>query len=292
MSILIDASARVVILGITGRFGTFSARDLPRSGTRLVAGVSPTRAGEAVEGVPVFATVEEAVWEAGANVALVYVPAPIGLDAVLDAIDAGCRVIVYPADGLPVADAMEMRAAARASGAVVVGPNSPGLISPGKAKLGFMPDHCYKPGPVGLISRSGSLSYEAAYRLTQAGLGQTSCVGIGGDPVKGITAAETLRLFHADPETRIIVYLGEIGGDDEYAVAEYARSPGAKPVAALLVGRTAPPGRKMGHAAAMIGSVADTWGAKVAALEAAGVAVAHGPDRLADAARDALARAA
>ncbi len=292
MSILIDASARVVIMGITGRFGTFSARDLRRSGTRLVAGVSPTRAGEAVEGVPVFATVAEAVREAGADAALVYVPAPIGLDAVLDAIDAGCRIIAYPADGLPVADAMEMRAAARTSGAVVVGPNSPGLISPGKAKLGFMPDHCYRPGPVGLISRSGSLSYEAAYRLTQAGLGQTTCVGIGGDPVKGITAAETLRLFHADPETRVIVYLGEIGGDDEYAVAEYARSSGAKPVAALLVGRTAPPGRKMGHAAAMIGSAADTWGAKVAALEAAGVAVARSLDRLAGAARDTLARAA
>lgn len=291
MCILIDDSTRVVILGITGRFGTFSAHDLPRAGTQLVAGVSPTRPGGAVDGVPVFATVEQAVRETGANAALVYVPAATGLDAVLEAIDAGCRVIACPADGLPVADAMEMRVAANDRGAVVVGPNSPGLISPGKAKLGFMPNDCYAPGSIGLISRSGSLSYEAAYRLTQAGLGQTTCVGIGGDPVKGITAAETLRLFHADVETRAIVYLGEIGGTDEYDVAAYARSPGAKPVAALLVGRTAPPGRKMGHAAAMIGSAADGWDAKVRALEAAGIAVARSPDRLADAARAALARA-
>ena len=160
MSILLDASARVVILGITGRFGSFSARDLQQSGTHLIAGVSPARADASVEGVPVFATVEEAVRRTGANAALVYVPAAIGLDAVLDAIDAGCRLVAYPADGLPVADAMEMRAAALANSAVMIGPNSPGLISPGKAKLGFMPSHCYRPGPIGLISRSGSLSYE------------------------------------------------------------------------------------------------------------------------------------
>ena len=227
-----------------------------------------------------------------ANAALVYVPAAIGLDAVLDAIDAGCRLVAYPADGLPVADAMEMRAAALANGATMIGPNSPGLISPGKAKLGFMPSHCYRPGPIGLISRSGSLSYETAYRLSEAGLGQTTCVGIGGDPVKGITAAEALRMFDNDQETRAIVYLGEIGGSDEYAVAEYARGTGAKPVAALLVGRTAPPGRKMGHAAAMIGSAADTWEAKVAALEAAGIVIARRLDRVVAAAQDALGRAA
>jgi succinyl-CoA synthetase alpha subunit len=291
MSILLDETARVVILGITGRFGTFSARDLPRSGTLVVAGVSPTRAGEPVSGVPVFATAQEAVRETGANAALVYVPAPLGLDAVLDAIDAGCRLLVYPADGVPVADAMEMRAAARAGGAVVVGPNSPGLISPGKAKLGFMPSDCYRPGPIGLISRSGSLSYEAAWRLSRAGLGQTTALGIGGDPVKGVNAAEALELFDADPETRAIVYLGEIGGNDEYAVAEYAKRPGAKPVVALLVGRTAPPGRKMGHASALIGAASDTWEAKVAALEAAGVAVPRSVGALAAAAERALAAA-
>ncbi len=289
MSILLDERARVVILGITGRFGSFSARDLPRSGTRLVAGVSPTRAGEAIGDVPVFATAHEAVREREANAALVYVPAPIGLDAVLDAIDAGCRLLVYPADGVPVADALEMRSAARAKGAVLVGPNSPGLISPGKAKLGFMPSDCYRPGPIGLISKSGSLSYEAAWRLSQKGLGQTTALGIGGDPVKGVTAAEALALFDGDPETRAIVYLGEIGGNDEYAVAQYAKTPGAKPVAALIVGRTAPAGRKMGHASALIAAASDTWEAKVAALEAAGVRVARSVEALAAAAEGALA---
>lgn len=291
MSILVDASSRVVIVGIGGRFGTFSARDLPQSGTSLVAGVSQNRAGQRIEGVPVFATVEEAVRESGANAALVYVPAAQGLDAVLETIAAGCQVIAYPADGVPVADAIEMRAAARAQGAVLVGPNSPGLISPGKAKLGFMPSFCYRPGKIGLISRSGSLSYEAAYRLSEAGLGQTTALGIGGDPVKGVNAAEALEFFDADAETRAIVYLGEIGGGEEYAVARYAREPGAKPVAAVIVGRTAPPGRKMGHASALIGGALDGWEAKVSALAAAGVLLARGPDRLAKAAREALARA-
>jgi succinyl-CoA synthetase alpha subunit len=178
-----------------------------------------------------------------------------------------------------------MRAVARANGARLVGPNSPGLISPGKAKLGFMPSFCYRPGALGMISRSGSLSYEAAHRLSQAGLGQTTCIGIGGDPVKGTNAREAVALLHDDPETQAIVYLGEIGGSEEYALADYARQRDAKPVAALLVGRTAPPGKKMGHAAAMIGSYADTWIAKVEALEKAGIRVARGLDQLAGVAR-------
>ena len=288
MSVLLDRTTRVVILGITGRFGTFSARDLRESGTQVVAGVAPGRGGRAVEGIPVFENVAQAARECGANAALIYVPAPAALDAVIEAIEAGCKLVAYPGDGLPVGDAMEMRAAARANAAHLIGPNSPGLISPGKAKLGFMPSVCYRPGELGMISRSGSLSYEAAHRLSQAGLGQTTCIGIGGDPVKGVNAAEAVALLHTDPETEAIVYLGEIGGSDEYAVADYAGQSGAKPVAALLVGRIAPAGKKMGHAAAMIGSYADTWASKVAALEKAGVLVARGLDQLPDVARRSL----
>jgi succinyl-CoA synthetase alpha subunit len=291
MSILLGAGARVVIFGITGRFGSFSIRDLRESGTAVVAGVVPGRGGQSVEGVPVFDSAEAAVRETGADCALVYVPAPLALDAVLEAVEAGCRLVAYPGDGLPVQDAMEMRAAARARGAWLVGPNSPGLVSPGKAKLGFAPSFCFRPGPVGVISRSGSLSYEASYRLSQAGIGQTTVIGIGGDPVKGVTAAEAVAMFHDDPETASVVYLGEIGGTDEYAVAEYARRPDAKPVTALLVGRTAPPGKKMGHAAALVGGYADTWEAKVTALSAAGVTVARGLDQLPAAAAQSLARA-
>jgi succinyl-CoA synthetase alpha subunit len=288
MSILLDAKARVAIVGITGNFGKLAARDLPAAGTNVVAGVSAGRGGIEVEGVPVYSTAEDAVTYAGADTALVYVPAPLALDAVLEALDAGCTLIAYPGDGLPVADAIQMRAAAQRAGARIVGPNSPGLISPGKAKLGFMPTGVYAPGPIGLMSRSGSLSYECAYRLTAAGLGQTTALGLGGDPVKGTKASEALALFHDDPETEALVYLGEIGGGEEAAVAEYASRSGAKPVAALLVGRTAPPGRQMGHAAALIGSHADTWAAKVESLEAAGVTVARSLTELVTAARSAL----
>lgn len=275
MSILLDATTRVAIVGINGKFGRFSATDLPAYGTRLVAGVSSGRRGES-EGIPVVPGLREAVVEHGAEAALVYVPAPAALDAVIEAFEAGCRLVAYPGDGLPVADAIEMRAAASANGGRLVGPNSPGLISPGKAKVGFMPSFCFRPGPLGVISRSGSLSYEATHRLSEAGHGQSTVIGIGGDPVKGTTAAEALALFHDDPETAAVVYLGEIGGSDEYDVAAYARQLGAKPVAALITGRTAPAGKKMGHAAALIGSHLDTWDAKVAALDAAGVAVARG----------------
>jgi succinyl-CoA synthetase alpha subunit len=290
MSILLDAAARVVIVGITGKFGTFSVKDLAQSNTAVVAGVALGRAGQVIDHVPVFSSVAAAVNETGANAALIYVPASAALDAVLETVEAGCPLIAYPGDGLPVFDAMEMRAAALREGAHLVGPNSPGIISPGQAKLGFMPSFCYAPGPIGVISRSGSLSYEVCFRLTSAGLGQTSVIGIGGDPVRGVNAAEAIDLFHDDPETRAIVYLGEIGGSEEYALADYARRSDAKPAAALLVGRTAPVGKKMGHAAAMIGSYAESWAAKVEALDRAGVIIARNLDGLAAAAESALAR--
>lgn len=276
MSILLDQTNRVLIQGITGHMGRFAAGDLGKYGTQIVAGVSPGRAGTAVEGVPVFNDVKNACRETGADASIVFVPPAAVLGAVVEAVEAGCRLIVATADELPVQDAIEIRAAARANGAAFVGPNTPGIISPGKAKLGFMPSFCYCRGGIGVISRSGSLSYECCKRLTLAGLGQSTVIGIGGDPVKGTTAAEALALFHDDPETAAVLYLGEIGGAEEDAVAEYAGRGDAKPVAALIVGRTAPPGKRMGHAGALIGSIADGYQAKVSLLRDAGVHVASG----------------
>lgn len=289
MSILIDETTRVVIQGITGNVGKFSSADLRAYGTNVVAGVAPAGEAEA-DGPPLYRSVKEACSETGATASIVYLPAITALDHVLEAFDAGLRLVVYPGDGLPVADAIEMRAAARANGGIFIGPNTPGVISPGKAKLGFMPSFCYARGRLGVISRSGSLSYEACHRLTTAGIGQSTVVGIGGDPVKGLSARETLALLHADPDTDAILYLGEIGGADEYDVADYARSVGAKPVAAVIVGKSAPTGKKMGHAAALIGSHADTHPAKVAALSAAGVQAAGSLSGMVKATQDALAR--
>lgn len=276
MSILLDQKNRVVVQGITGAMGTFFVTDSRCYGTNIVAGVSPGRGGGNVEGVPVFESVATAVLETGADTAMVFVPPAAVRGAAIEAIEAGCKLVVATADELPVRDAIEIRAAARANSARFVGPNTPGLISPGKAKMGFMPSFCYTQGQVGVISRSGSLSYEACKRLTLSGIGQTTVIGIGGDPVKGMTALEVLELFHTDSETKAVMYLGEIGGTEEMAVAEYAKRPGAKPVAALVVGSTAPPGKKMGHAAALVGSKADSHEAKNRMLAQAGVHVARG----------------
>ena len=276
MSILLDRSNRVLVQGITGHMGTFFVEDARKYGTQIVAGVSPGREGARVGDVPVFGSVRAAREATAADTAIVFVPPAAVLGATLEAIESGCRLVVATADELPVQDAIEIRAAARAHGAAFVGPNTPGLISPGKAKLGFMPSFCYSPGSIGIISRSGSLSYECCKRLTLAGIGQSTVVGIGGDPVKGTTAAEALELFQQDPETSAVLYLGEIGGSEETFVAEYAARRGAKPVAALIVGCTAPPGKKMGHAAALIESKADGHAAKVAMLRTAGVHVASG----------------
>jgi succinyl-CoA synthetase alpha subunit len=291
MSILLDKSNRVLIQGVTGQMGQFFVEDARKYGTNMVAGVSPGRAGTTVGDVPVFASVATACKETGADTAMVFVPPSAVLGAAIEAIEAGCRLVVATADEMPVLDAIEVRAAARANGAVFVGPNTPGLISPGKAKMGFMPSFCYTQGSVGVISRSGSLSYEGSKRITLAGIGQTTVVGIGGDPVKGTTAAEALALFHRDPDTKAILYLGEIGGSEETFVAEYAASSGAKPVAALIVGKTAPPGKKMGHAAALIGSKAEGHAAKQKMLRDAGVFVADGLGQVVEAMRAAMARA-
>jgi succinyl-CoA synthetase alpha subunit len=270
--------------------GQFFVEDARRYGTNMVAGVSPGRAGTKVGDVPVFASVATACKETGADTAMVFVPPSAVLGAAIEAIESGCRLVVATADEMPVLDAIEVRAAARANGAVFVGPNTPGLISPGKAKMGFMPSFCYTQGNVGVISRSGSLSYEGCKRITLAGIGQSTVVGIGGDPVKGTTAAEALERFQHDPDTKAVLYLGEIGGSEETFVAEYAARKDAKPVAALIVGKTAPPGKKMGHAAALIGSKAEGHAAKQEMLRDAGVFVADGLGDLVQSMRQALAR--
>jgi succinyl-CoA synthetase alpha subunit len=292
MSIFLDSSSRIVIQGVTGKLGRFALADLRAYGTQVVAGVAPRRPEGSFEGLPIFPDAIAACRETGANTALVYVPAEMADDATVEAFEAGCRLVVYPGDGLPVNDAIDMCAAAKSHGAVLVGPNTPGIISPGRAKAGFMPSFCFRPGPLGVISRSGSLSYEVCNRLTQAGLGQSTVIGIGGDPVKGVTVAHAVEQFTADPETSAIVYLGEIGGLDEYALAAYAGRSHAKSIAALVVGETAPPGRKMGHAAALISGHKDTHAAKTEALRNAGVFVARDVTDIVPQARRALAATA
>jgi succinyl-CoA synthetase alpha subunit len=292
MSILLDQSNRVLVMGITGNYGKFFVTDSGGYGTTVVAGVSPGRGGTDVDGIPVFEGARAACQATQADTAMVFVPPPLVRAAAIEAIEAGCRLVVATADEMPVRDTIEIRAAAKANGARLVGPNSPGIISPGKAKMGFMPSFCFMPGPMGVISRSGSLSYESSKRLTQAHIGQTTVIGIGGDPIKGTTAAEAMALFHLDPETRAILYLGEIGGAEEAAVAAYASQPHAKPVAALIVGKTAPPGKKMGHAAAMVGSKADSHAAKNRLLAKSGVLVCKDLTDLVAQAKNALAAAA
>ena len=275
MSVLLDAGTRVVVVGATGRFGRHTLEDMREAGTIVVAGVAYKSSSNGDSTLPLFSSAAAAVAATGANAAIVFVPATRAIDPLMETFEAGVSLVVYPGEGLPITDAITARRAAKANGVTYIGANTPGLITPGGAKLGFMPTDCYMPGPVGLISRSGSLSYEAAAALTNAGYGQSTAIGIGGDPIRGLTAGEAIQLFHRDDATRAIVYLGEIGGDAEYEIADYAARPDAKPVVSHIVGRTAPEGKQMGHAAALIGSHRDSWGAKVDALEAAGVVVAR-----------------
>lgn len=276
MSILIDENTRVVVQGITGRDGGFHTAQMIAYGTKVVAGVTPGKGGQTAQGVPVFNTVRDAVKQTGANAAVIFVPAKFNAaDSILEAAAAGTELVVCITEGVPTQDMVLVNAALEEQfpGVRLIGPNCPGLISPGKSKIGIIPGEIFMPGPVGLVSRSGTLTYEIADGLTRAGIGQSSGVGIGGDPMIGSTFVDILPLFEADPDTKVIVMVGEIGGSDEEAGAAVIKSM-KKPVVGFISGRTAPPGKRMGHAGAIISGTSGTPQAKVAALQEAGVPVA------------------
>jgi succinyl-CoA synthetase alpha subunit len=280
MSILLDQSAKVIVQGITGRDGSFHAKQMLEYGTDIVAGVTPGKGGQKEHGVPVFNSVAEAKEKTRANTAIIYVPAKFAKNAILEDIDAGIDLIVCITEGIPVLDMIAVKKAMEGKKSVLIGPNCPGIISPGKAKVGIMPGHIHKPGPVGVISRSGTLTYEVVYNLTLNGLGQSTCIGLGGDPVIGTRFVDALELFMKDSKTEGVILVGEIGGEDEQIAAEYIKKEFTKPVVGFIAGRTAPAGKRMGHAGAIISSGDSTAKAKREALESAGVAVVDFPDEI------------
>lgn len=282
MSILVGSETRLLVQGITGREGEFHSRAMLEYGTPLVAGVTPGKGGQsAVDGrVPVFDTVADAVAQTGANAACIFVPAPFAPDAMLEAADGGVALVICITEGIPVLDMLRVHHVLRAGGVRLIGPNCPGLTTVGEAKVGIIPGDIHRPGPVGLVSRSGTLTYEVVQAMTDAGVGQTTCVGIGGDPIVGTTFIDVLRLLNADPATEAIVLIGEIGGDEEERAAAFCAAEVRKPVAAFIAGRTAPPGRRMGHAGAIISGGAGTAESKRQALTEAGVLVADSPSQI------------
>lgn len=284
MAILVDKETRLVVQGITGREGEFHSQEMIDYGTQVVAGVTPGKGGQrACDGrVPVFDTVVEAKEETNANTSIIYVPARFAPDAIIEAADAGIPLIVCITEGIPVLDMISVRAYLDQTGARLVGPNCPGLLSPGAAKVGIMPGHIATPGAVGVVSRSGTLTYEVVYALTQRGIGQTTCVGIGGDPIIGTDFIDALKLFEEDPDTEQVVLIGEIGGTAEERAAEFIHEHMSKPVTAFVAGRTAPAGKRMGHAGAIIQGGTGTAADKIAAFEAVDVPVAAYPERIAD----------
>ena len=277
MSILVDASTRAICQGLTGRQGRFHAEQCLDYGTRILAGATPGRGGQECLGLPVFDTAEEAVRATGADTSLVFVPAPAAADAIMAAADAGIRLIVCITEGVPVLDMVRIKAALKSFDCRLLGPNCPGVITPGQCKLGIMPGFIHQPGRIGIISRSGTLTYEVVHQTTAHGLGQTSCVGIGGDPVRGLNFIDCLEMFERDPDTEGIVMVGEIGGADEEKAADYIRREVSKPVVAYIAGVTAPPGKRMGHAGAIVAGGQGTAEAKYEALQSAGVAVTRSP---------------
>ena len=278
MSIFIDSSTRLVVQGITGRDGSFHTRQMMEYGTEVVAGVTPGKGGQRFEErVPIFDTVYDAVRATGANTSVIYVPPPFAADAMMEAADAGVELIVCITEGVPVLDMTRVYPYVRERGARLLGPNCPGLITPGQSKVGIIPGRICTAGSVGVVSRSGTLTYEIVYQLTRAGIGQSTCVGIGGDPINGTNFIDCLRAFEADPATKAVAMMGEIGGTDEQDAAEFVRQHMTKPVVGFIAGQTAPPGRRMGHAGAIISGSAGTAAEKIEAFRAAGMGVAQRP---------------
>jgi succinyl-CoA synthetase alpha subunit len=277
LSVLVDQNTRLIVQGLTGKEGTFHALQMREYGTNIVGGVTPGKGGTTHEGFPVFNTVADAVKETGANVSVIYVPPPFAADAIMEAADAGIPLVVCITEGIPTLDMVNAYHYVKRRGVRLIGPNCPGVISPGKCKVGIMPGRIHKEGHVGVVSRSGTLTYEAVGQLTALGLGQSTCIGIGGDPVIGTSQRDALELFNNDPDTQAVVMIGEIGGSAEEEAAEYVQQSMTKPVVGFIAGQTAPPGRRMGHAGAIIAGGKGTAGEKMAAMQAAGIHVVSSP---------------
>ena len=290
MSILIDKNTRVICQGITGKAGEFHTKGCLEYGTNVVAGVTPGKGGESVEGLPVFDTVWEAVEKTDANATMIFVPAAFTADAIYEAIDAGLRTIVAITEGVPALDMVRVHDVVHRSESVLIGPNCPGVITPDECKMGIMPGYIHKKGPVGVMSRSGTLTYEGVWQLSSLGLGQSTCVGLGGDPIVGTSFIDLLKLYEADGETEAILMMGEIGGTAEEEAAAFAAEHVTKPIAAFIAGRTAPPGKRMGHAGAIISGGKGTAAEKITALEAAGIEVAESPADMGAAVQRAIAK--
>jgi len=283
MSILIHKDTKVITQGITGATGLFHAQGAREYGTQMVGGVTPGKGGTVIDGFPVFDTVTDAIRHTGATASVIYVPPPFAADSIMEAVDAGLELVCCITEGIPVLDMVKVKQYMKGKRTRLIGPNCPGVITPGACKIGIMPGYIHKPGKIGVVSRSGTLTYEAVWQLTSLGLGQSTCVGIGGDPVNGTNHLDVLRLFEADPDTEAVIMIGEIGGTSEEEAAYFVKEHMTKPVAAYIAGRTAPPGKRMGHAGAIISGGKGTAAEKIAVLEACGISVAASPAEMAQA---------